>query len=178
MKATSLLEKQHRKVEAIFKKLSSDKADAVTWLSPLADELVAHMTIEQTIFYPAVRSVKEDLVLESYEEHALAELALKRLLATDPHDVTFQAKITALKDLIERHVKEEETELFPLVEKALGDEKLEALGKEMKAAFDQAVEQGFEVALPKTFSKTTADTTNKPARVVEAKHSNSSAHAR
>jgi len=178
MKATSLLEKQHRKVEAIFKKLSSDKADAATWLSPLADDLVAHMAIEQTIFYPAVRSVKEELVLESYEEHALAELALKRLLATDPHDVTFQAKVTALKELIESHVKEEETELFPEVEKALGEEKLEALGKEMKAAFEQAVDQGFEAALPKTFSKTTADAVNKPTKAANAAPNNSSAHAR
>ena len=178
MKATSLLEKQHRKVEAIFKKLSSDKADALTWLSPLADDVVAHMLIEQTIFYPAVRSIKEDVVLESYEEHAIAELALKRLLATDPQDPTFQAKVATLKELIERHVKEEEEDLFPKVEKALGDEVLEALGKEMKAAFDQAVEQGFEVALPKTFSKTTADATNRPAKVASSVNGVSSMHAR
>jgi hemerythrin superfamily protein len=178
MKATSLLEKQHRKVEAIFKKLSSGNPDAPMWLSPLADDLIAHMSIEQTIFYPAIRSIKEDLVLESYEEHALAELALKRLLATDPHDVTFHAKVTTLKELIEHHVKEEEDELFPKVEKAFGDEKLEALGKEMKEAFDQAVDRGFEVALPKTFSKTTADATNKPVKTASPVNGTSSAHAR
>ena len=117
-------------------------------------------------------------MLESYEEHAIAELALKRLLATDPQDPTFQAKVATLKELIERHVKEEEEDLFPKVEKALGDEVLEALGKEMKAAFDQAVEQGFEVALPKTFSKTTADATNRPAKVASSVNGVSSMHAR
>jgi hemerythrin superfamily protein len=178
MKATSLLEKQHRKVEIIFKKLLSDKADAPTWLSPLADDLVAHMVIEQTIFYPAVRSVKEDLILEAYEEHAVAELALKRLLATDTQDVTFKAKVATLKVLIEHHVKEEEEKLFPQVEKALGEEKLVALGKEMKAVFEQAVEEGFEVALPKAFAKTSADSANKPPKATAAVHGNSAVHAR
>jgi len=176
MKATSLLEKQHRKVEGIFKKLESGKMDASALLTELANDLVGHMAIEQTIFYPAVRSVKEDLILEAYEEHAVAELALKRLLATKPDDVTFKAKVTTLKELILHHVKEEEEELFPKVEKALGDEKLDALGKEMKAVFEQAVEAGFEAALPKTFAKTTADATNKPAKNAGAAQESSSAH--
>jgi hemerythrin superfamily protein len=176
MKATTLLERQHRKVEAIFKKLESGKSDASPLLTELANDLVAHLAIEQTIFYPAVRSVKEDLILEAYEEHAIAELALKRLLATKPEDMTFKAKVTTLKELILHHVKEEEEELFPRVERALGDEKLDALGKEMKAAFDRALEGGFEAALPKTFAKTTADATNKPAKSAGAAHEGLSAH--
>lgn len=172
MKATTLLEKQHRKVEAIFKKLESGKGDASPLLTELANDLVAHMAIEQTIFYPTARSVKEDLILEAYEEHAVAELALKRLLATKPEDVTFKAKVTTLKELIAHHVKEEEEELFPKVEKALGEEKLDALGKEMKAAFERALEEGYEAALPKTFAKTTADATNKPAKSAGVAHEN------
>jgi len=178
MKATSLLEKQHRKVEATFKKLESGKPEAMPLLTDLANDLVAHMAIEQDIFYPAVRSVKEDLVLESFEEHAVAELALKRLMATDPKDPTFKAKVTTLKELILHHVKEEEEELFPAVEQALGDEALLSLGKQMKVAFEQAVEQGFEAALPKTFAKTTADAANKPAKKAAAVHSNSTAATR
>lgn len=178
MKATSLLEKQHRKVEATFKKLESGKPEALPLLTELANDLVAHMAIEQLIFYPAVRRIKEDLILESYEEHAVAELALKRLLGTDPHDATFTAKVTTLKELILHHAKEEEEELFPAVEKALGDEELVSLGKEMKVAFEQALAEGFEAALPKTFAKTTADAANKPAKKAHADHGNSSASAR
>lgn len=178
MKATSLLEKQHRKVEAMFKKLESGKPEALPLLTELANDLVAHMAIEQDIFYPAVLRVKEDLVLESFEEHALAELALKRLVATDPKDPTFKAKVTALKDLILHHAKEEEEDLFPAVEKALGEEELLSLGKQMKPAFEQAVAQGFEAALPKTFAKTTADAANKPARKTAAVQANSTAAMR
>jgi len=52
----------------------------------------------------------------------------------------------------------------------------DALGKEMKAVFEQAVEAGFEAALPKTFAKTTADATNKPAKNAGAAQESSSAH--
>lgn len=152
MKATALLEKQHRKVEAIFKKLEGGRSDPAVLLTELANDLAAHMVIEQEIFYPASKEVKEDLVLEAYEEHAVAEYALKRLLASNPEDESFKAKVTTLKELIKHHVEEEEEDLFPKVEKALGDERLASLGKEMKARFDEVVEQGYEAVLAKSKS--------------------------
>ena len=162
MKATELLEKQHRKVEAIFKKLESGRSDPAPLLKELADSLAAHMAIEQDIFYPAIRSTNEDLVGESFEEHAVAELALKRLLSVAPSADSFDAKVTTLKELIQHHVKEEEEELFPSVEKKLGVERLESLGKEMKTAFDAAVDRGFMALVPKSMASTTADAANKP----------------
>jgi hemerythrin-like domain-containing protein len=146
MKATTLLEHQHRKVEAIFKKLEGGKGDAQTLVVALANDLAAHMVIEQEIFYPAVKSVKKDLVLESYEEHAIAQFALKRLLETKPASASFQARVVALKELIEHHVEEEESDLFPEVEEKMVDE-LDELGRTMKARFDEVVEAGYASAL-------------------------------
>ncbi len=91
----------------------------------------------------------------------MAELALKRLLATPPSAVSFRAKVTTLKELIEHHVEEEEEELFPLVEKRMGDDTLLLLGKQMKVAFDAAFERGFEELVPRTMSSTSADVSNK-----------------
>lgn len=163
MKATSLLEKQHRKAESTFKKLESGRGDASALLLELADSLAAHMAIEQEIFYPAIRALKEDLVAESFEEHAVAELALRRLLATPPSDPSFLAKVTTLKELIAHHVKEEEHDLFPLVEKKVGDEQLVELGRRMQALFDASVERGFASLVPRTMATTSADLTNRPA---------------
>jgi len=143
MKATDLLEKQHRQVEGIFQKLSSGRGDKTALVTELANDLIGHMVIEQEIFYPAVKRVKEELVLESFEEHAIARFALGRLVKTDPSDDSFDARVTALKELIEHHVEEEEKELFPKVEKALGNELL-ALGERMKARFDEIVEGGYD----------------------------------
>jgi hemerythrin-like domain-containing protein len=156
MKATSLLEDQHRKVEALFEKLESGGADRAV-LEELANSLAAHMAIEQDIFYPAIKEVDSDLVNESFEEHSIAEVALKRLLATDSDDDSFEARVTALKELIEHHVEEEEEELFPAVEKALSAETLEKLGKVMSRRFEEVMSAGFESAVPQGFNKTSAD---------------------
>ncbi|WP_437657863.1 hemerythrin domain-containing protein [Sorangium sp. So ce1182] len=166
MKATSLLEKQHRKVESLFKQLESGKSEPAPLLAELANELVAHMAIEQESFYPAVRQIKEDLILESYEEHAIAELALKRLLATDPEDISFKARVTTLKELIQHHVEEEEEELFPKVEEAVDEKRLAELGKELKAEFEQRLAEGYEALLPAGYKKTSAD------KMSHVKHAN------
>lgn len=156
MKATELLEKQHREVEAIFKKIESGNGDVTQLLEQLADNLVAHMTIEQELFYPAVQNVDSDLILEAFEEHAMAEVGLKRLLAADPLDPRFKAKVTVLKETIQHHVEEEEKELFPKVEKALGKQ-LEQLGIEMETMFKEVLEEGHEATLTKRPARTAVD---------------------
>jgi iron-sulfur cluster repair protein YtfE (RIC family) len=163
MKATTLLEQQHKRVKAIFKKLENGRAEAGPLLTELANDLVAHMAIEHEIFYPAVEAIDRDLISEAFEEHALGEIALKRLLSTDPEDESFKARVVAAKELIEHHVKEEEEELFPKVEKKLGDDKLEELGKQMKARFNEVREAGYETAVPKGFGRTLADMDKKLA---------------
>ncbi|MEY4579648.1 MAG: hypothetical protein RL701_4351 [Pseudomonadota bacterium] len=169
MEATKLLSRQHRKVEALLRKLSGKHPDAGTLLPELANQLAAHMAIEQDVFYPAVNAIKPDLVLEAYEEHSLAEFALKRLLATDVDDDAFHARVIALKELIEHHVKEEEEELFPKVEKALGEEHLRELGRHMRVQFDEVVSDGFEATVPKGFGKTSADVSKKELRASQHK---------
>ena len=164
MKATALLKKQHRKVEGMFASLEKRKGDPSATLAQLANDLASHMAIEQTIFYPAVRKLDAEMVSESYEEHSIAELALKRLLDTAPDDETFVPKVTALKELVLHHVHEEEKELFPAVENELDSESLEALGAQLLRAFEAAVEQGYESLLPEGFA-TSADRDRTPTSV-------------
>lgn len=161
MKATDLLETQHRKVEAIFEKLEGGRSDPTDLLEELAKNLAAHMAIEQELFYPAVKELDPEMVNESYEEHAIAELALKRLLGTNSEHEAFAARVTALKELIEHHVEEEEQELFPKVEKKADAEMLSELAKRMKARFQEAYQAGFEAAVPKGLPKTSADASRK-----------------
>lgn len=154
---STLLIRQHREVKAIFKKLEDGKSDPAPLVEALVNNLAAHMAIEQDIYYPAVKELKEDLVMESYEEHSLAELGLKRLLATSPNDDAFDARVTACKELIEHHVEEEEDELFPAVDRKMAKEDLNELAKRMKARFDEVLAAGFAAAVPKTMNKTSAD---------------------
>lgn len=157
MKATHLLELQHRHIENLFSQIIRVPPDALALLVDLADHWVAHMAIEQNLFYPAVRKVKPEAVAESYEQHAVAEYALKRLLVAGPHDKTFKAKATVLKELVERHVEEEERDLLLAVEAAMNEEQLQALGRQMQANYDAAVAAGYQTGLPKTYGQTSAD---------------------
>ncbi len=165
MKATDLLETQHRKVEALFKRIEGPCGDKEALVTELVDNLAAHMAMEEQVFYPAIREVKEDLVLESYEEHDVARYAMRNLLATSSEDETFEARVTTLKELIEHHVEEEEDELFPKVKKALAPEEQTALGAQMKEAFDTFLSKGFQALYGKAQAKPIGIVSNeRPAR--------------
>jgi predicted DNA-binding protein len=157
MKATDLLSRQHKQVRALLRKLTSGRSEVGPVLDEVSDALAAHMAIEQELFYPAVREVDDEMVLESFEEHALAEIALKRLRATEPGSEAFRPRATALQELIEHHVEEEEETLLPEVEKKLDEEQLVELGLQMKERYDEVLQLGFENAVPKSPSQTSAD---------------------
>jgi len=138
MDPIQLLKRQHREVEALFKKI--DKARSAeprrALLAELAANLKLHMAIEEEIFYPAVQQLPvkkaEDMTLEAYEEHAVVKLVLAELPGVDPEDDRFDAKMTVLSELIEHHVDEEEDEMFKTAKK-LGTAELNALGDRMAA---------------------------------------------
>lgn len=153
--ATAMLKTQHRRVKTILGKLEGGRGDAEAQLVELASNLAAHMKIEQDLLYPAARRVDKTLLREAFEEHAIAELALKRLLETETDDPTFRAKATVLKELIEHHVKEEENALFPKLNKKLGADEQRSLRAQMKALFDETLALGYAATLPK--SGTSAD---------------------
>lgn len=158
MKPTTLLKQQHRKVITALKKMEKGKkALRIELLEEISNDLAAHMAIEQEIFYPAIREVDEDMIMESFEEHSIAELALKRLRATEPDSEAFRPRALALREILEHHIEEEEDDLFPRVEKKIDEDELSALGARMKARFDELQEQGFEALVPDAMTQTSAD---------------------
>ena len=138
MDPIQLLKRQHREVEALFKKIEKARRAEPrrALLAELAANLKLHMTIEEEIFYPAVQQLPvkkaEDMTLEAYEEHAVVKLVLAELPGVDPEDDRFDAKMTVLSELIEHHVDEEEDEMFKTAKK-LGRAELNALGDRMAA---------------------------------------------
>jgi hemerythrin superfamily protein len=133
MDAIEMLEEQHRDVEELFDELESAEVAAKQDLfDELADQLTVHAAIEERHFYPAVQAKRtEDLLLVSLEDHLAIKRLLADLLQLDPRNEVFPAKIHLLKDLVERHAKEEEQQLFPLVRKLLDRKELVAIGEEM-----------------------------------------------
>ncbi len=139
--AIALLKSDHRTVKQLFKDFRSSGERAHATRRRIVDriitELSIHAGIEETVFYPRIRSAipkAEDDVLESLEEHHIVKTTLSELEKMDPKDERFEAKVTVLIENVEHHVQEEETELFPKVRRALGRSELISLAEELEAA--------------------------------------------
>ncbi len=150
MKATELLTEQHHTVARLFKAIEVAKtsADKQTLFAELASNLAAHDGIEREIFYPACEEVMglNDDLGEALVEHGVIEFCLYQANeALGKPDFDFKCKV--LKEMVEHHVKEEETEFFPEAEKALGAETLAALAEQMADAFDDARDEDFQEPL-------------------------------
>ena len=151
MKANDLLKQQHRDVERIFDRIEGGAEPIQELIEELADNLAAHALIEEQLFYPAAKAAADekgvDVVMEALEEHAIAKIALMRLLETGIDEEPFKARVCLLKELVLNHVDEEEDELLPNAEKVLNDETLSALGVQMRDLFDDAMTKGHERVL-------------------------------
>lgn len=166
MKATALLEKQHREVSDLFTQLSAGPPNEGL-IEELSTVLTAHATIEEELFYPAAKRFKKDMILSSLEEHDLMAHALKRVFHTDPTRESFHARLKATKEVVERHVKEEETELLPAMAEALGAEEDEALGARMKARFEELTDMGYVRAVAERKARRSHDS-DRPTPVMGA----------
>jgi hemerythrin-like domain-containing protein len=127
MDAIQLLTADHKEVKAMFKEFESlkEKEDADDEKGDLVQRictaLTIHATVEEEIFYPAVREAidDEDLMDEADVEHACAKDLIAQLEEASPGDDHYDAKVTVLGELVDHHVKEEEGEMFPKAKKAI-----------------------------------------------------------
>jgi iron-sulfur cluster repair protein YtfE (RIC family) len=135
MDAFSLLKADHRKVAGLFTQLESARGKAkLQVFEQIKTELELHTHIEEKIFYPALEKPEEthDLTLEAYEEHDVVKKLLNKLSRDKSADEEWEAQTKVLQENVEHHVEEEENELFPKAEEALGDEEIERLGERLE----------------------------------------------
>ena len=144
MNAIDLLKKQHVEARKLFKEIEKAGPEEKEQLfDDLADALAVHAAIEEQHFYPATKDARtEELLQEAVEEHLSAKRIIADLLEMEPDDPQFDAKIKVLQEQIEHHVEEEETELFPKVQKLHSKEEMEDLGVLMEQTAEEMKEQG------------------------------------
>lgn len=139
--AFRLLEQQHRDVLQTFAALERGGGDRPRLLADLRELLLAHMTVEERLLYPAARAAGlEAQAFEAIAEHRAARLVLDDLAAAgDREGPQLEGTLRALQGLIESHVQEEEKRLFPQLGKALDASKLESLMGQLEAAAGRVV---------------------------------------
>ena len=96
----------------------------------LKSELDIHMAGEEKLYYPQLENKKEatEVTLEGYEEHHVAKLLLSEIENTPVDDKRWIAKMKVLKETVQHHVKEEESEIFEKSRKVLSDSQAEEIG--------------------------------------------------
>lgn len=132
--AIALLKKDHETVRTLLGQLeNATGARRQKLLTQIEKELKVHTTIEEEIFYPAYHQAarkKEDkkLFYEAVQEHHVVDMVMPEMNdGNSPEELKARAKV--LKDLVEHHAEEEETEMFPRARKVMDRDELRSLGE-------------------------------------------------
>lgn len=136
--AIVLLRRDHKEIRDLFRRFEQTGENATARQGQIVDQilqaLTAHTYIENEGMYPRVRALLPDLeedVLESYEEHHVADVLCAELAALRPDAERFHAKATVLIESVTHHMDEEEQDWFPKVRNGLGRKQLQELGAEL-----------------------------------------------
>ena len=143
--AIVLLKNDHKEIKKTFNafKKAGENANKEKGrlVKKMIELLTVHTYIENEVMYPRVRELLpevEDDVLESYEEHHVADVLVVELSLMKPTDERFTAKTTVLIENVEHHIDEEEQEWFPKVREGLSRTQLREIGDELAAAKEKA----------------------------------------
>jgi hemerythrin superfamily protein len=143
--AIVLLKEDHKQVKKLFKQFQQAGEDAKAKKGQLVDQileaLTVHTYLENEVMYPEVRKLLPDLeddVLESYEEHHVADVLCFELASMSPDDERFDAKTMVLIESVTHHIEEEEQDWFPKVREGLGRKQLQELGARMAELREKA----------------------------------------
>ena len=143
--AIVLLKNDHKEIRKLFADFKKAGETAQAKKGKLVDKIIelltVHTYIENEVMYPRVRDLLPDLeddVLESYEEHHVADVLVMELAGMKPDDERFTAKTTVLIENVTHHMEEEEQDWFPKVREGLGRKVLQELGADMLKARKKA----------------------------------------
>lgn len=115
----SLLELDHREVLAWFEQFEQleDAAEKELLALKICLALMVHAEVEETIFYPNAREVTDadDKWDEAVVEHASAKELIAQIQTMEAGDRLYDARVRVLGEYVRHHIREEETELFPMI---------------------------------------------------------------
>ena len=136
--AIVLLKEDHKQIRKLFKEFQAAgkgaKERKAKIVEQILEALTVHTYIENEAMYPETRQLLPDLeedVLESYEEHHVADVLAAELSMMSPDDERFEAKTTVLIESVSHHIEEEEGDWFPKVREGLTRKQLQEIGARM-----------------------------------------------
>jgi iron-sulfur cluster repair protein YtfE (RIC family) len=139
--AINLLEQDHRKVEKLFTQFEQTGDQGIAL--EICQELEVHTTLEEEIVYPVLRAkVDRKMAAEAQQEHDEADQLIKKIKKAS--GAQLQQLVGKLKEAVEHHVEEEETEVFPKMQQKVGTE-LTRMGTEIQQRKSQLTAGGADL---------------------------------
>ena len=148
MKATTLLEQQHRNLRELCDVVEQGSARMRESLLPqLAGDLAAQLAMEEQVFYPAACAALDEYawLSKSRSWQAQARQSLDRALDAPVEGEEFARAIGELRAAVALHAEEDEAVLFPRLEGVLDPGAMRRLGLSMMALYDAKQETGYAV---------------------------------
>ena len=100
-----------------------------------ANQLVPHFRAEEEVLFPQMRALvpeSESIIEQLIRDHQQLRAAMPQLES----GVGLGKLVFDLGDLLERHIRKEERELFPLFEQHVGETGVETIEDEIKKILD------------------------------------------
>jgi hemerythrin superfamily protein len=132
--AATLLKEDHRKVERLFARYKSEADPAI--VEEICTELTVHSAIEEQVVYPRLAADVPDgepLEREASHEHAEVKQLISRIQHMGFDNDGVGDVMARLEEGVTHHVEEEEKEVLPRMEAALGSE-MTILGQRLEQA--------------------------------------------
>ncbi|TFV62263.1 hemerythrin domain-containing protein [Geodermatophilus sp. DF01-2] len=144
MKADEVLTAHHDVLRGLLRDLAETTDAETERRRQLRDELLRqleiHTQIEDELFYPAVRNVSPLLSL-AHAEHRQIDDQLATVMRMAVDDPEFVPEVRMLEKTLRHHTMEEEQRMFPHSH-ALGEDRLEELGEQLRARQHELARSG------------------------------------
>jgi hemerythrin superfamily protein len=143
--AIVLLKADHKEIQHLFREFEAAGDKALKKKARTVEQIIGLLTIhtyvENEVMYPEVRELLPDLdddILESYEEHHVADVLCMELSGMTADAERFDAKTTVLIENVTHHIEEEEQDWFPKVRAGLSRKQLQEIGTRLEQARTKA----------------------------------------
>jgi hemerythrin superfamily protein len=118
---------EHQLVRKMFDTLQEtaerDAGKRKSLLMHIDQALTKHALEEEKVIYPALRRVDEQQARHLFEDHAELKSIISDLMFNlDAKNPSWIVRVRELREIIERHMREEEDEIFPMFRERLSEE--------------------------------------------------------
>lgn len=142
------LKRDHEQVKELLDELvalQNDDEYRYVLIDEIRNLLIPHSRAEESVFYNTLRAVNADkkIVFHGFQEHLEAETLLRTLQVMDKVNLEWKAVAEKLKEAVNHHIQEEESEIFAEAREAFTDEEAVAMCDAFEQLKPKIEQEGF-----------------------------------